>query len=138
MTIETLPALLYAGLCPSLLTGDLLTKRYAASYLRYQFQTLFDIQRENEYFKNKPIWLFLPEITALCSSKAKAKNQATSEIIQQLVARGGPVRIGTVYDTQNYSKIDSIVRANTQYLFVLKCNSTPDLSGSIWNTINHR
>lgn len=105
-------ALSEAGVIPSVITSDLITKPYFTTYMRYLIEGIFEAQIK--YFKNKSMWVFIDELQEISTVKNKT---IASESLQRLASQGRPQRLGFVYASTNYSKIELPIRTNTHYLF---------------------
>jgi len=114
-----------AGAIPSVLTSDLMNKKYFHSLMRYYIEQIFSAQEK--YFKDREIWVFIDELQELCS------DENTKESLNRLVSQGRPQRIATVASTINYTKIPDPIRVNAQYLFTFRHNDKREVNEIIGN-----
>ena len=112
-------AMLVADLVPVLVTANIRHKDYFPIYFKFIVEDIFQKQVDDDQFirNNYKIWLFCDE---LHNVDTKAHQTVASEILQQVVAEGGPARMGFIWASQNPSKISERIHTNTNYLFTLR------------------
>lgn len=119
---NVLTGIMMTGGIPILHTDNILKHdRFFRNYLASQLKKVVDDQIGHPALKNKRLSIFIDEITTISHSGKNGENP----IIQQLVAQGGPMGIGTFYCTQNPSRLDPRIKSNTKY-FVTCANTTTE------------
>ena len=112
-------ALVRQNLVPIINTEQLLSKPYFHPYMYFLLDTIIHNQSRDYYFesKNIPIWIHLEEVTRVASTQLKEK---TTEKLVEIAQTGRPLRMGMIYVTQDYNKVDKIMRSQTTYLFTFR------------------
>ena len=112
-------SIMRCGLIPVVETSQLITKRYFQIYMKYFLDYLFENQDNNDYYKINEIaiWIVADELHRL-----------KLDVLKVIAQTGRPKRIGFMWASQNYKKIDSVIRSQTNYLFVFKTNSSEDVN----------
>jgi len=107
---------LMAGLVPVFETSDLVNYDFFSQWMRWIVDTVYQRQTNNVYFINNKfkVWLFCDEITSVAATDRKG---AASKSFKLTVQKSGPARIGFIYATQNYSKVEREIRSNTTHCF---------------------
>ena len=125
---HALSALMHANLVPVLLTGTLVNEDYYEGFIKYIADDLINNQRDDPYFSDRKssIMVLIDEITMLYSTNKRTGHAAKS--FQVMCAQGRPLRIGMIYVTQNYSKVETILRTNTTHLLVFKLTSKTEIN----------
>lgn len=115
-----IPLLMRIGVVPSILTADLIAKDYYHPYIAYIIRLLNTYQRKHPYFSKKEnaILVFIDELEELCSTEVRGS--PTAKAIKGIAARGRMQRIGLLYATQPYSRIERVVRVNTSHLLAFR------------------
>lgn len=118
--LPVIPALMFAGLNPILVTQKLETIRLGKtemtpSYISYLVQQLYDIKRNKELFEKKYIYVIIDELGKLTRSGAVAP-------LIDIATLGRSDGIGFIYANQNWKEIPHHVKEQTDYLFVMRTN----------------
>ncbi len=121
----TIQTILRAGLIPSIQTFDLRTQDYFSAYMSFVVNSIYQNQYDDAYFKKRTISLFVDEIDKLW----KGNN---GKLIQQSLGligtNGRAARIGMIWATQDYGKVDDSIRDNTKYLFVSRMKDAKEVN----------
>jgi len=118
------PALMRAGVVPSLNTFDLLTfdkKDYHYHYLEAIYQGIYDWQNNLPEEERKQVYGFIDELQKIASTQ-KARNPA-GDALANMVMSGRPIQMGLIYATPNYTKIPTDIVKGTTYLIALRQKS---------------
>ena len=112
-------ACMICDLVPVIETSTFEKKSYFPLTFKYIVERILQTQTKDLYFKENQfqIWAFIDELEAIASMENKS---VASDVIKELVASGGPIRIGTVYATQFLPKIFPDIIHNTDYMFSVK------------------
>jgi len=104
------------NLIPVLNTEQLRSKKYFHSYMYYLLDVIINNQSRDKYWSTNslPVWLFFDEVTRVASTTLKKE---TTDKLREIAQSGRPLRMGLLYVTQDYVKVDSILRSQTTYLF---------------------
>ena len=105
------------GIIPSIITNHIYNKSWFPQYYKLINETILSTQLKNPLFKEKTIMEYIPEITGITR---KDSPTSASETLEKTFAEGRNMRVGAVYDTQNYELLPDKVRTNTQYLLVFR------------------
>jgi len=116
-------SLMNLGVVPCFITSNLWTQKYKAQIYAHHINSIF--QAQDDIFYNKKTYLIFDELTKVCSTNDK---NVAGEALEQISARGRMKNIGIGYATQNYEKIPSIIRTNTEYLFALRHSSRKEVA----------
>lgn len=111
-------ACLAAGLIPILVTSQILNKEWFDEYFRYFIENIFNNQSQDPYFRqnNLEIYLVIDELLNV-ACRGKQEKTETGKAVIRCVTEGRPKRLGTIWATQNYSKVPDRIQTNTNYLF---------------------
>jgi len=119
-----LVVLLKAGVVPCFITSNLYMQRYKNQIYAYHINSIFDAIQKGIIDKT---YLIFDELTKVCSREDRKQNPA-EDALNQIAARGRMNNIGLAYATQNYAKIPSIIRSNTEYLFCFRHSSRAEVN----------
>jgi len=117
---NTFSGLMRVGLVPSLHTYDLLIKQYYPNFFRYLLEEIYQMQFQDNYFKTKEIFLYMDEILRISSTMNKT---LASKALEKILTRTGMARIGFMYASQSYLKLDPFVQGTTRYLLTSRFNT---------------
>lgn len=119
-TFNPILACAYYGFIPVIMTQEILTKKYFPGMYTSLLEELFMSQRYSLDDSNRRLVnIFFDELRIISRKellKEKKEYQRVVEMINQLVAQGGPARIALYYATQNPSEIPDVVFNNTKYV----------------------
>lgn len=107
-----LSVLMKAGWIPSLVTSDLITKKYKSEVFSYYVNDIF--QNNLKDFPGQKTFLFFDELKDVC----KRDDEPAAQAIGRVAARGRINNVGLIYCTQFYDQIPHGVRgAKLNYCF---------------------
>jgi len=110
-----LTIIMKSGRIPSLMTSDLINKKYKSQVFAYYIDALFESNLR--IFNNKKTYMFFDELRDVCGKEDEPATMSLSRI----ASRGRIKNIGLVYATQFYNQIPHKVRgAKLNYLFAFK------------------
>jgi len=110
-----LSVLMKAGAIPSLVTSDLVGKKYKGEIFSYFINAIFENNTED--FPGEQTYLFFDELKDVCESDADSSARAIGRVAQ----RGRIKNVGLIYATQFYSKIPKSVKgAKLNYCFAFQ------------------
>ena len=112
-------ACMVCDVVPVINTTNFEKKSYFPLIFKYNVERILQTQTRDPYFKSNQfqIWAVIDELEAIASIEKKS---VASDAIKELVASGGPIRIGTLYATQFLPKIFPDIVHNTDYMFSVK------------------
>lgn len=104
--------LMKAGVIPSFITSELITKRYKSEMISYYVNAIFNNHLED--FPDEKTFLFFDELKDICTKD----DEPASKAIGVVNSRGRINNVGLIYATQFYNKIPNIVKgAKLTYAF---------------------
>jgi len=124
-TNYTIQTILRAGLIPSIQTFDLRTQDYFSAYMSFIVNSIYQNQYEDPYFKKRTISLFVDEIDKLWRGNNGGLIKKSLGLIG---TNGRAARIGMIWATQSYGKVDDSIRDNTKYLFVARMKDSKEVN----------
>ena len=107
-------ATMEAGLIPIIMTQNLLSKDYFPQFMKYFIDSIFNYQINIGKRKGFATWIFVDEIADVSSTTNKT---VAAESLKRIVTEGRNPKLGTMFATQNWSKIDPLIRNNVTHLF---------------------
>jgi len=121
----TIQTILRAGLIPSIQTFDLRTQEYFSAYMSFIVNSIYQNQYDDSYFKKITISLFVDEIDKLWSGH---EGKLIKQSLGLVGTNGRAARIGMVWATQSYGKVNDSIRDNTKYLFVSRMKDAKEVN----------
>lgn len=118
-----LSAIMKAKSIPSLITSNLIEKRYKSEVFAYYMDLLF--QNNLKDFPNEKTFLFFDELREV----ATKEDEPASEALSRISARGRINNVGLIFATQFYNLIPQCVKgAKLNYCFVFAHSNTTILN----------
>ena len=118
-------SILKAGLVPSLQTSTLWNENHFAAYMSFIINSIYDNQRDDSYFKNKSISIYIDEINRLW------EKQNGGALVKQALGNIGTnsrgYRLALRWSSQHISQISPQVLFNTKYLFVSRLTNSSEV-----------
>lgn len=120
ITMPIIPALMWAGLNPILVTQRLEKIRMGKiditpSYINFIAQQIYDIKRNKEMFRNKYLYILIDELGKLVRSGASGP-------LIDIATLGRSDGIGLIYANQDWKGIPNLIKQQTDYLFAMRTN----------------
>jgi len=129
VVLPILSAFMASGTIPVLMTQGIVSTKYYSTYLKMILMDIFENQKKGYFASNRiNSWVFIDELTGLDSVGERQPDEGMTTILQRIVTEGRPLRIGTVWATQNYSKVRPKIRSNTKYLIAFRFNSSTEVN----------
>jgi len=124
----TVQALMAAGFVPSIQTGDIKNERWFSAYMSFIIKSIYSDKFNDDYFKGKPICLYVPEIDKMYKTDIGLdKGALIKKELSIIGTNGRRAEIRMIWDSQIYSRVTEGVRENTKYLFVGRMNADEEI-----------
>ena len=101
---------------------------YVAATLDMLFKRQFDAIHFPDKFPRfyKPLWLFVPELTQIANTGARAHGAVLK--LNQWATQGRQAMCGMVTDSQDYSKMTTTIRNECNYVFAFQTRGKNNIS----------
>lgn len=110
-----LTMIMKSGRIPSLMTSDLINKKYKSQVFAYYIDSIFELNPK--IFQDKKTYMFFDELKDVCTKE----DEPATISLSRVSSRGRIKNVGLVYATQFYNQIPHKVRgAKLNYLFAFK------------------
>lgn len=123
LTIQSLMAL---GLIPSIQTSEIRSKFWFSGYMSYIVESIYEDKRDDIFYKDKIVRLYVPEIDKLWKGEHGALIKDSLSLIG---TNGRSMGVGLLWDAQDYEAVPGPIRDNTPFLFVMRKANSEEVKG---------
>lgn len=123
----TILTLMYAGLIPSIQTSKITNQEWFSAYMAYIVDSIYHKKRDDKFFRDIPICMYVPEIDKLWSQTHHGEK--IKKKLSLIGTNGRSSGIALRWDAQDYNAVPVSIRNNTKHLFVLRKSSSDEVKG---------